>query len=109
VLQLNTWIGEHAHRPSRRLGACLLAALLGGIASLPAIAQPFPANMCAADRNRVDLGCTANDIDIATVTVNNGVTSCVAGTSVTLDLTVNLQSNARDRNDIGIFIALDGR
>jgi hypothetical protein len=29
--------------------------------------------------------------------------------SVTLDLTINLQPNARDRNDIGIFIALDGR
>jgi len=101
--------GSNVHRVSRTVGSLLLLASLFGIAPLPAAAQPFPANMCAADRNRVELGCTANDIDIAAVTVNNGVTSCVAGTQVTLDLTVNLQSNARDRNDIGVFIALDGR
>jgi hypothetical protein len=68
-------------RVSHILGQLLLLALVTAMAPLPADAQPFPANMCAADRNRVDLGCTANDIDIATVTVNYGVTSCVAGRS----------------------------
>ncbi len=92
------------------LGSWLLLALVSGVALAPAAGgQPFPDNMCAADRSGSDLGCTANDIDIATVRVNNGVTSCEAGTSVTLDLSLNLRSNANTRYDIGIFVALDGK
>jgi hypothetical protein len=94
---------------SRTLGSSLVLALVSGIAALPADGQPFPANMCAADRSGSDLGCTANDINIATVTVNNGVTSCAAGTSVTLDLSLLLRSNANQRFDVGIFVALDGK
>jgi hypothetical protein len=86
-----------------------LLALVSGMAALPANGQPFPANMCAADRSGSDLGCTANDVDIASVTVNNGVSSCVAGTSVTLDLSLLLRSNANQRFDVGVFVALDGK
>ena len=106
---LNALFGNHARRVSRTLGSFLLLAVVSGMAAMPADGQPFPADMCAADRTGSDLGCTANDIDIAAVTVNNGVTSCVAGTSVTLDLSVNLQLNANQRYDIGVFVALDGK
>jgi len=85
----------------------LAAAALLQSASLAA--QPFPADMCAADRLGSDLGCTANDIAIASVSVNNAVTSCVAGQSVTLDLSLTLLLNATNRYDIGVFVARDGR
>ena len=105
---LNVPFSNHARRVSRKFGSFLLLAVVVGTAAMPADGQPFPADMCAADRTGSDLGCTANDIDIAAVTVNNGVTSCVAGASVTLDLSVNLQLNANQRYDIGVFVARDG-
>ena len=63
---LNVLFGSHAHRVSRTLASLLLLALVSGMALAPAAdAQPFPADMCAADRRGSDLGCTSNDIDIA--------------------------------------------
>jgi hypothetical protein len=108
VLRSNIRFCNGAHRVFGRL-ALLLLLLIAGMAPLPAGSQPFPADMCAADRRSSDLGCTANDVDIAAVMVNNGVTSCVAGTQVTLDLSLNLRLNANQRYDIGVFVALDGK
>ncbi len=110
MLGLNVPFRNYVRRVPATLGARLLLALLSGVALAPAAdAQPFPANTCAADRRGSDLGCTANDINIGSITVNNGVTSCDAGTSVTLDLSLNLLLNANNRYDVGAFIALDGK
>ncbi|HET9834449.1 MAG TPA: hypothetical protein VFP91_22150 [Vicinamibacterales bacterium] len=106
---VGTLVGNHSHRVFRTRGSLLLFALVSGMTAQSAVGQPFPADMCAADRKGSDLGCTANDIDIGSVTVDNGVTSCVAGTSVTLDLSLNLLLNASNRHDIGLFIARDGK
>lgn len=94
---------------SRAFASLILPALVSMSAVMPAAAQPFPADMCAADRSGSDLGCTANDIDLASVTVNNGVASCLAGTQVTLDLSVSLRLNANQRYDIGVFVARDAK
>jgi len=109
VFRWNGLLASHTRQASRTLGSCLMLALVSGMAALPADGQPFPANMCAADRSGSDLGCTSNDINVASVTVNNGITSCTAGTSVTLDLSLLLRSNANQRFDIGVFVALDGK
>ena len=100
---------RHPRRVCRALGSLVLFALVGPMAPLPVRGQPFPADQCAADRAGKDLGCTSNDVDIAEVVVNNGVTSCVAGTSVTLDLSLVLVLNASKRFDVGTFVALDGK
>jgi len=101
--------GNDVRRWLRRFASAgLLAAIAVGSVA-PARGQPFPADMCAADRRGSDLGCTANDIAVASVTVNNGVTSCVAGTPVTLDLTLTLLLNASRRYDVGVFIARDAK
>ena len=92
-----------------RLACASVAVALSALAVVPAGAQPFPPSMCAADRTGTDLGCTANDIAIASVTVNNGITSCVAGTSVTLDLSLTMVLNATKRFDVGVFIARDAK
>ena len=105
---LGVLFGNHARRVSRTLGSLLLLALVSGMASPPAAGQPFPA-ACAQPIAAAATSAAANDINIATVTVNNGVTSCAAGTSVTLDLSLLLRSNANQRFDIGVFVALDGK
>lgn len=71
-------------------------------------APPYATNMCAADRVS-NLNCTANDIEVASVQVLNNVTTCVAGTPVSLDLRAYLHLNSHDRHDIGIFMAKDAR
>ena len=107
--RLTVPLGNDADGVLRTFASFLVLAAVAGMAPMPANGQPFPADMCAAARSGSDLGCTADDIRIATVKVNNGVSSCVAGTSVTLDLSVSLQLNASQRYDIGVFIARDGK
>jgi len=69
----------------------------------------FGATQCAAGRAGSSLNCTANDVSIASVTVTNGVVECTAGQMVTLNLSLNVQSNASTRYDIGVFLASDGK
>lgn len=86
-----------------------VALLAFALIAAPVDAQPFPATTCAADRLASPLNCTANDIEIASVTINNGVTVCRSGDPLTLDLTLHMHVNAQDRHDIGVFIARDGK
>ena len=70
----------------------------------------FPTNMCAGDRFGADLGCTANDVAISSISVAPGSpTSCVGGTQITVDLDVTINTGTPDRWDIGIFLSQDGR
>ena len=71
-------------------------------------AGPYPVNQCVGTRSG-NLGCSANDVTVAQVEVTNGVTSCVAGTTVNVGLRLRLQSNASSRYDIGVFVARDGK
>ena len=104
---------QNASAPSGRCACGIvtvaLTAMVALLGALPASAQPFPTNACAADRGVDHLNCTANDIEIATFEVLNGVTECTAGETVTLDLVAHLHVNAQDRHDVGLFLALDGK
>lgn len=92
----------HVSRQARLL---LLPALLAASA-----VHAFPTNMCAADRFGSDLGCTANDVSISSISVAPGSpTSCVGGTQITLDLDVTINTGTPDRWDVGIFLSNDGR
>ena len=88
--------------------AIALGIMMLAIAGQAAAVGPFPANQCAADRSGTDLNCTASDIKVAQVFVTNGVSACVAGQPVTLDLAVLLQGHAH-RYNVGVFLARDGR
>jgi hypothetical protein len=89
-------------------------ASLQALLLLPAIlvasaVHAFPTNMCPADRFGSDLGCTANDVAISSITVVPGSqSSCVGGTSITVDLDVTINTGTPDRWDIGVFLATDG-
>ncbi|MBI5885198.1 MAG: DUF11 domain-containing protein [Deltaproteobacteria bacterium] len=73
-------------------------------------AGAFGVNQCAAGRFGSDLGCTAQDVSITGIAVASGSPgSCVAGSTVSLDLDVTVNFAMPDRWDIGIFLAQDGK
>ena len=61
-----------------------------------------------SDPNNDNLQCTSDDVTIAQYHVLNGVTSCVAGENVTVELQAEMVGGAQARYDIGLFVALDG-
>lgn len=78
------------------------------VSAHPALA--FEIDQCAGDRNGKDLGCTANDVYITGIAVAPGSpTSCVGGTTFTVDLDVTVNFQVPERYDIGIFLSNDGR
>lgn len=72
-------------------------------------AHAYLATQCAADRFGTDLNCTANDVSITGMSIIGDTTSCVGGTSVTLDLQMTVNFGSPNRWDIGIFISNDGK
>ncbi|HET9576817.1 MAG TPA: hypothetical protein VFP44_03265, partial [Usitatibacter sp.] len=87
-----------------------IAALAAGVSFAPLTLAQWSSSTCAADRGYSStLNCTANDIEIASVRVNNAVTSCVSGDNVTLDLTATLHINASQRYNVGVFLARDAK
>jgi hypothetical protein len=58
--------------------------------------------------NNNNLQCTSNDVTIAKYNILNGVTSCIAGEDVTVELQAEVVGGSDARYDIGLFIALDG-
>ncbi len=75
----------------------------------PSIVSAFGTNECAASRFGGDLNCTAADVSITGISVVAGSTSsCIGGSSVTLDLDLTVNSATPSRYDVGIFIANDG-
>lgn len=83
--------------------------LLAGFCAAAFAAAPYPVTMCPADRLATDLNCTANDVEVASVDVLNGVTTCVAGDPVSLHLQANIHANSQRRYNVGIFMAQDGK
>src|SRR5262245_20792696 len=106
----------------RALGACVHARVAGvranlplrqGIAALslsasltlPAAAQtvtPLQDTTCAATRAGA-LNCTANDFTVGATLANgpSSPASCVAGTTVTVEVDLSLTSNSPNRYDVG--------
>lgn len=83
---------------------------LDGMFTTGVCVAPFPATACAATRYGSNLGCTAADVRLTNIAlVPGGISSCVSGTPVTLDLDLTVNFSSPDRWDIGIFIANDGK
>ena len=74
-----------------------------------AAAHAFPPTQCAADRFGGNLNCTAKDVQLTNLSVASGLTSCVGGTTIIVDLNVTVNFGSSSRYDIGIFIAKDGK
>lgn len=73
-------------------------------------APPYGASVCAPSRFGSNLGCTANDVSINTITVASGApATCVGGQLVYLDLDVTIQFGASTRYNIGVFVSNDGK
>ncbi len=88
----------------------LLGVLLTVCLLVPAgTAHAYGINECAASRMGSDLGCTAGDVSITGIAVAPGSpTSCVGGTTFTVDLDITVNFATPDRWDIGIFLSNDG-
>ncbi|MFN8466433.1 MAG: DUF11 domain-containing protein [Caldilineaceae bacterium] len=96
----------------RAIGAGLLAtAALIVFAPLPAFAQILPGGTCVNDVTNRKNNCTANDVSIAAVDLlpDSADVSCTSPQdTVTVHLRARLKSTAKERYDIGIFVARDG-
>ena len=87
------------------MAACLLLQVTASYA-----APPYGATQCAASRFGSNLGCTANDVSINTITVASGFpTSCVGGQTMPLDLNVTVNFGSSTRYNIGVFVSNDGK
>jgi uncharacterized repeat protein (TIGR01451 family) len=63
---------------------------------------------CAGSRYGGDLGCTANDVQITNIAVVGGLGSCEGGSTITVNLSITVNSGSPDRYDVGVFISNDG-
>jgi hypothetical protein len=107
-----------AEQQHRRLLLWLTAALAAMAMTLVIGVQTAAAQdvgLCVQDQalldndpNNNNLQCTANDVTIAKYNILNGVTSCIAGEDVTVELQAEVVGGSQARYDIGLFIALDG-
>lgn len=83
---------------------------LDGMFTTGACTGPFPANACAATRYGDNLICSAADVKLTNIAITpGGISSCVSGTSVTLDLDLTVNFSSPDRWDVGFFISNDGK
>ncbi|MBI4823769.1 MAG: DUF11 domain-containing protein [Nitrospirae bacterium] len=72
-------------------------------------AYAYDETQCAGDRFGEDLNCTAQDVSITNIRVIGDTTSCIGGSSITLDLEVTVNFATPDRWDIGVFVSNDGK
>lgn len=87
-----------------------MLALLTVLLASTVPAHAYGINDCAATRMGSNLGCTAGDVSITGIAVAPGSpTSCVGGTSFTVDLDITVNFAVPDRWDIGIFLSHDGK
>lgn len=92
---------------ARRLLTFLLLVLahLG----LATAAHAFGATECAGHRFGSNLGCTANDVSINSITVlGSPPSSCVGGATLPLDLSVKINFGSATRYDVGVFLSNNG-
>jgi uncharacterized repeat protein (TIGR01451 family) len=94
-----------------RLLAGLPLAALAAYALAQSLATSYPLDMCPGDRAVSDLGCTAKDVQITSISISPGSpapATCEGGSTLTLDLDVTVQFGASLRYDVGIFLSQDG-
>jgi len=87
------------------LAAVVTYAIAGGIGT------SYPLDMCPGDRAGSNLGCSAKDVQITSISINPGSgapPTCEGGSTLVLDLDVTVQFGSADRYDIGIFLSQDG-
>jgi len=102
--------------PSESLIKPALAALaiFAGLSAPGAFADPPPSPPFAVDAcgiPRGATGCTAEDIDIVSLSLTAGQpnpASCNAGDTITVWIDVGIQANAENRYNIGLLFAKDG-
>lgn len=106
---------HHLFRRSRsfwlRLSAGLPLAAIVTYAIAAGIGTSHPTDMCPGDRAGSNLGCSAKDVQITSISIAPGSTApatCEGGSTLVLDLQVTVQFGAPDRYDIGIFLSQDG-
>ncbi|MHB8728390.1 MAG: DUF6701 domain-containing protein [Sulfuricaulis sp.] len=80
------------------------------VSLLPAAyAGPYGATQCAASRFGSNLGCTANDVSLNSITVaGTPPSSCVGGGTLLLNLNVTINFGSSSRYDIGVFLSNNG-
>jgi uncharacterized repeat protein (TIGR01451 family) len=72
-------------------------------------AGPYGATQCAGSRFGSNLGCTANDVSLNSITVaGTPPSSCVGGATLPLDLNVKINFGAPSRYDVGVFLSNNG-
>jgi uncharacterized repeat protein (TIGR01451 family) len=71
-------------------------------------AHAFGATQCAGSRFGSNLGCTAKDVQLTSLTVTSGLASCVGGSTITVNLNATVNFGQATRYDIGVFISNDG-
>lgn len=89
--------------------------LLSGVVTVflcihAAAAHAYGATQCAASRFGSNLGCTANDVQLNSITVTGTPpASCVGGSTIPLDLNVTVNFGSATRYDVGVFLSNNGK
>jgi uncharacterized repeat protein (TIGR01451 family) len=96
----------------QKLPAAILLTTLGVLGAFPVGAQTVTAlqdSTCVRDRVG-PLNCTANDFTVDATLINgpNSPASCVAGSTVTVEVDLGLSSGSPIRYDVGFFIGQNG-
>ncbi len=104
---------KHTAFPTGLLKGLLVGGLVVG--AMIVGAGPAAAQTCMEDvvelldgTNAVPLNCTANDVTQGLYFRVAGPTSCVAGDEITVELRAEVVAGAKDRYDIGLYVAKDG-
>ena len=99
------WRGSERHVPSARSRRCLLLVAILGLSWVGSAS----AQTCVDDVTGRSNNCTANDVQVASVTVLGTSDPCsFVGDTATLDLRLELVAGAAERYDIGLFLAQNG-
>ncbi|MDO8958444.1 MAG: Ig-like domain-containing protein [Rhodocyclaceae bacterium] len=92
---------------SRLLHFGIVAILLSAHAVTAQIT--YGVNQCAGSRFNSNLGCTANDVQLNSITVaGTPPASCVGGATLPLNLNVTVNFGSSTRYDIGVFLSRNG-
>lgn len=89
----------------------LLLGMVVVVLSIHAVAaHAFGSTQCAGSRFGSNLGCTANDVQLNSITIAGAPpASCVGGSTLPLDLNVTINFGSSTRYDIGVFLSNNGQ
>ncbi len=89
----------------------LLLGMVVIVLSIHAVAaHAFGSTQCAGSRFGSNLGCTANDVQLNSITIaGTPPASCVGGSTLPLDLNVTINFGSSTRYDVGVFLSNNGQ